>query len=216
MIVITACLIAERIWIPRHPNTHYVRTKMGEEAGTSLDRLLRRIDPPQAIVGTGFCGGLSPDLHTGTTVVAERIIQENKEIAIDPLLIEGALRALDSAEVPYAVGTIVTTARIAKSEDEKNILADKGAIAVDMESGALARVAHNHDIPFLPLRVVLDEQRDSLPFSHSRPFVRQVLAHPYTTSHVFRSAVVAGQAIGRAVSAIVDTPELWSRQCVAQ
>lgn len=216
MIAITACSIAERVWIPHRPDTRRVRTRMGDGAGSSLSRLLCRIDPPQAIVGTGFCGGLSTDLSTGTAVIGNRVIQRGEEIAISRSLVESAQRALDATDMPYMVGTIITTTRVAASEAEKNALADTGAIAVDMESGALARIADRYGIPFLPLRVVLDEQRDPLPFGNDSVIAGQVLAHPLAALRTLRLVVIAGGAIWRTMSAVVDSLAPRSERCVAQ
>jgi len=216
LIVITACSVAERVWIPHRADVRRVRTRMGDGAGSSLNRFLSRIDPPQAIVGTGFCGGLSPDLRTGTAVIGKRVIQRGEEIAVSCSLVESAQRALDATGIPYMVGSVITTTRVAASEAEKNALADTGAIAVDMESGALARIADRYGIPFLPLRIVLDEQRDPLPFGNDSVVAGQVLAHPLATLRTLRLVVIAGGAIWRAMSAVVDSLTPRSERCVAQ
>jgi adenosylhomocysteine nucleosidase len=53
---------------------------------------------------------------------------------------------------------------VVSDPDDKSALAvSSGAIAVDMESAAIARVATEAGLPFVVLRVVADDAADALP-----------------------------------------------------
>jgi adenosylhomocysteine nucleosidase len=67
--------------------------------------------------------------------------------------------ALLSSGVPVATAALKTS-----------MFHQTRALAVDMESAAVAEVAADHGLPFLALRVILDTARDSLPESILRAF----------------------------------------------
>jgi adenosylhomocysteine nucleosidase len=52
---------------------------------------------------------------------------------------------------------------VADAGAKRLLSARTGASAVDLESGAVARVAHRHGLPFAVLRVVCDPAHRSLP-----------------------------------------------------
>ena len=215
MIIVTTTSLAERMWIPRLSGVRCVHTRMGEGAATLSRSLQRVVDGPIAIVGSGFCGGLSSEAQAGTVIVADAISYRGEKIAIDQALVECARRALIAANLPFLVGRIVTSQKVAKSTEEKEKLARTGAIAVDMESGILSRAAHDKGIAFLPLRVVLDTREEPLAFNADRLDVVRALAHPIATLHLLKTVIVAGRTIGRAIVAV--TNELLPRreECVA-
>ena len=61
-------------------------------------------------------------------------------------------------------GRLLTSARSVGSVEDKAALFERtGAVAVDMESAAIAEVAEQHGLPFLAVRVVVDSAGDVLP-----------------------------------------------------
>lgn len=215
MIIVTAPSFAERIWIPRLPGVRSVATPMGKRAGNSLFRSLQDIDRPSALVSTGFCGGLFSDALTGTIVIGDTIDYEGEQITVDANLVERARKALTTASLPFCIGKIVTTRGVVKSPQEKDKLARTGALAVDMESGPLARVALAAGIGFLPLRVVLDTHDRPLLFNADRSDLLVALTHPVFTLQLLRTVIIAGRVIGRAITAIVTELAPRREECVA-
>jgi len=215
MIIVTAPSFAERIWIPRLPGVRSVATPMGKRAGNSLSRSLQDIDRPSALVSTGFCGGLFSDALTGTIVIGDTIDYEGEQITVDANLVERARKALTTASLPFLVGKIVTTRGVVKSPQEKKNLARTGALAVDMESGPLVRVALAAGIGFIPLRVVLDTRDRPLMFNADRSDLPMALAHPVLTLQLLRTVIIAGRVIGRAIAAIVTELAPRREECVA-
>ncbi|MEA3239783.1 MAG: hypothetical protein U9Q94_08435 [Candidatus Bipolaricaulota bacterium] len=213
--MVTAASRAERIWIPRLPGLCCVHTPMGVGAGDSLSRSLQGLDTPSTIVSTGFCGGLCTSVPAGTVVIGNTIEYEGERITVDAALVERARRALTIANLPFLVGKIATTRSVAKSSQEKKNLARTGAIAVDMESGPLGRVALAAGIGFLPLRVVLDTRDRPLLFNADRSDLLVALAHPICTLQLLRAVIIAGRMIGRAIAAIVTEFATRREECVA-
>ncbi|GEM_PF-530138 len=215
MIIVTAPSCAERIWIPRLSGVRCLRTPMGVGAGDWLSRSLRGLDAPGTIVSTGFCGGLSTGVPAGTVVIGNTIEYEGEQITVDAELVERARKALTTTNMPFLVGKIATTRNVVKLPQEKKNLARTGAIAVDMESGPLARVVLAAEIGFLPLRVVLDTQDRPLFFNADRSDLLVALAHPISTLGLLRTVIIAGRVIGRAIAAIATELATRREECVA-
>jgi hypothetical protein len=56
-----------------------------------------------------------------------------------------------------------STSIVSSSKEKKQLHAITGAIALDMESVAVARVAKQHTLPFLTIRVIADPVNMNLP-----------------------------------------------------
>jgi adenosylhomocysteine nucleosidase len=136
-----------------------------------------------ALLSWGVAGGLDLALASGTAVVPREVMwraQGNgaadlRRIATTPWWRERLLSELQG-RVRVAHGAIYTgITPVAVACCKARLHADTGAVAVDMESAAIAEVACAHGLPFLALRVVLDTASDSLPESLMRAFEP---AHP--------------------------------------
>ena len=117
------------------------------------------------LLSIGLAGALSGDLKTSSFVVPRKILFEGgPEFQTDPAL--GAL-ITQGLEPEMAVdGDLLCVASEVASGDEKQRLgAATGAVAVDMESGHLARAADQIGVAFAAWRIILDEAGDSLPLS---------------------------------------------------
>jgi adenosylhomocysteine nucleosidase len=103
--------------------------------------------------------------------------------------------------------------RIAATAQEKAALAARtGAIAIDLESGSVARVAAEAGIPFIALRAICDPADRDLPpaallaldaYGHARPLavLWSVLRHPRQIPALMvtaREAKIALEALRRA------------------
>ncbi len=108
-----------------------------------------------ALLSFGLAGGLSPALEAGAVVVPASVLAGDQFWAVDP-----ALAALlgEPAGVLLAANGIIAT-REAKQAAWRRT----GAVAADLESGAVAQAASRRRIPFAVLRAVCDPARRSLP-----------------------------------------------------
>lgn len=109
-----------------------------------------------ALVSFGLAGGLDPVLFPGDLLVPFAVMDSGERLACDPALMQrlgGATR-----HVILAAQDIVPTAL-----EKRDLCRATGAHAVDLESGAVARVALAHGLPFAVLRAICDPANCSLP-----------------------------------------------------
>ncbi len=126
------------------------------------------------LMSIGIAGGLAPGLPPGTIVVPDSIVTDE---GIYPALAECAERAR------ARVGSLYGGRRIVDTVAEKGALAARtGAIAVDLESGPVAREAAAAGIPFIAIRAIADPGWEALPPAallpldyRGRPILRSVL-----------------------------------------
>lgn len=85
---------------------------------------------------TGVCGGLEPSLEPGQIVVADAVVGvDGSHLALPTA--PSLAAALAAAGLAVRVGPILTTDRLVRGP-ARRALADRGAVAVDMESAVLA------------------------------------------------------------------------------
>jgi hopanoid-associated phosphorylase len=117
------------------------------------------------LVSFGLAGGLSPAVAPGDLILADAVMLPHDErIATDvawrsrlSALIQVAGRAPHQAAVAGSDRLLVTVAA------KRALFAATGALAVDMESHAVAEAAHAAGRPFLVLRAIADTADQALP-----------------------------------------------------
>src|SRR5512144_245586 len=136
--------------------THVHHTGMG---GRATDGGQRVPDPATGLLVAGVCGGLSPSLQPGDLVVATEVRGAGRAVGCPswPLL-AGALRRRG---LTVHTGPVTTTARLVRDGDRTR-LAGTGAVAVDMESAALASGLAAAAGPVAVVRAVADTPGTSL------------------------------------------------------
>jgi len=144
----------------------------------------------EAVVSTGFCGALDPELREGGIVVGSAVLlADTGETVVcdmpDPIP-ENAF-----------VGIVISQNRIASTASEKRSLAESGAIAVEMEAGGVVRHTRRNGIPFYCVKVVSDRADESFAFDLNsmrspegriaRGKIRTyALTHPHLLPDLFR------------------------------
>jgi hopanoid-associated phosphorylase len=129
--------------------------------GGEADRLERELDvlagSATALLSSGLAGALTPDLDVGDVVIGSACFG----VDTTPSAFAGQLaRWLPEARL----GLIAAGDIPAATADEKQLLyARTSALAVDMESHVVARVAARYGLPFAALRVISDTANESLP-----------------------------------------------------
>jgi adenosylhomocysteine nucleosidase len=107
------------------------------------------------LISFGIAGGLDPDLRPGDLVVADRVITAAGE---HPALADCA------AALGARVGAVYGDTALMPDPGYKRALRQStGALAVDMESGAVAMVAAEAGITCLVIRAVADIAAHGLP-----------------------------------------------------
>lgn len=144
-----------------------------------------------ALLSWGVAGGLDPDLPTGAICLPATILDAGGRGAPGPGAArsgtgEGAvpLERLATSDhwraafldalaaqparlegAPLSEGALLsgTSAALASVAAKRAALESTGAVAIDMESGAVARVARDASLPFIAVRVIIDAFDDEIP-----------------------------------------------------
>lgn len=137
----------------------------GPEAAARAARQLLD-DGARALVSAGLCGALDPALEAGSLVLPARIVSRadpaRSWMADAPW--HAAVAGRLGAQGPIATGAMLGSDTAVVSVAGKHSLAARtGAVAVDMESHAVAAVAAEAGVPLLVLRAVADSADDALP-----------------------------------------------------
>ncbi|HVC01688.1 MAG TPA: hypothetical protein VND80_05730 [Steroidobacteraceae bacterium] len=117
-----------------------------------------------ALVSWGVAGGLDADLCAGAILLPVEILAEDgRRFATTPAWRERQHAAL-AAHHRIASGALLSRATaIGGAAAKATARRMSGAVAVDMESAAIAGVAAARRLPFLAVRVVVDAADDELP-----------------------------------------------------
>jgi adenosylhomocysteine nucleosidase len=132
---------------------HIVHTGVGETvARARLNEYLQN-NSPSFLISSGFAGATQEDYQLGDLILARNFS--------DPGVLTRAERILQEQNVRTVVGW--TAAKIMNSAAEREQIWNQyQAIAVDMESRAIAEICAAHGLPMLSLRVLSDTPRDPL------------------------------------------------------
>jgi len=98
------------------------------------------------ICSMGYCGALEAEMKVGAIFVAERIETGDGAYA--------AVRPQSARQ--HHVGVLASLNRVAQTADEKRELRARGASAVDMEAGGVARKAVELEVPLCCIKSVTD------------------------------------------------------------
>jgi adenosylhomocysteine nucleosidase len=128
----------------------------GQPAGAALAAERLVAEGATALVSFGLCGGLDPRLGPGAIVVPRRVLSGNDAFPCSVAL--GAALGGMTHEALLAADAVIPSARA-----KWTLFQSTGAAAVDLESGAVARVAARHGLPFAVLRAVCDPASLDLP-----------------------------------------------------
>jgi len=118
------------------------------------------------LISWGCAAALSTSLKPGDLILADKLIDDgNVEVAANADWHSYTKNIL-------ATGMVVHTGRLAESKsivssskDKKQMHSITGAVALDMESIAIARVARQQTLPFLAIRVIADPVNMDLPLA---------------------------------------------------
>lgn len=117
----------------------------------------------KAIVSFGLAGGLNAAAQTGTVVLPAAIVSDQGQWPSDSAW-RGRLAGVLAARFSPSQQPLYSADRVLTTLSAKSLAASEfGAAAVDMESAAIARVAFEHGVAFVAVRVVADGPLDELP-----------------------------------------------------
>jgi len=157
-----------RACLPDGTDLMAVRAGIGVERASAAASWLIS-EGVSALMGMGLSGGLYPGLKAGQLVVAKSVLAmdcgKNRTCwTADAAAVDHARAAFASEGVPVACGTVLTTAEgILTVSRKASLFNQTRALAVDMESAAIARAAQETHLPFFILRAVCDPADEAVP-----------------------------------------------------
>ena len=188
------------------------RTGIGKRAEAVLRAVLED-HRPLLVLSVGVCGALDPKLRAGDLVLCQTVQAASSgdphvaPVHSDEGVLSQALAAAEAGGVRVRVGQSLTVDRVVgEPAEKKGLWQSRGLDVVEMESYCLGTVARERGLPFLAVRVVLDEQGDTLP---ALPGVVQpdgstrlwrvlpyALKHPGQVPRILSMAVSERRALG--------------------
>jgi nucleoside phosphorylase len=149
-----------------------------------------------AVVSTGFCGGLDPAMKIGDVFAATSIQMAG---ALEPV-------SAPQSQREFFKGTLVSRDRVAQTAEEKRDLHRSGASAVDMEAaGVLSRV-REWGMPFYCIRSVTDLADESFHID---------LNSARSADGRFSTARILAEAVRRPVTIAPELLDLRRRCAIA-
>ena len=171
------------------------RSGAGREAAARATEALIAGHQPKWVLSAGFAGGLTPDVKRHDVIMADRLVDAaGTRLAVDLRVDPQSL-----AKTPGVhVGGLLTVDQIVRFPEEKRALGERHqALAVDMESFAVAEVCRREQVKFLAIRVVSDPLEEQLPSDVER-LLRQ-------NTHLSR----LGAAVGAAWKRPGSVKDMW-------
>lgn len=136
----------------------------------------------ESIINVGVAGTLTPGLHIGDIAIATATVQHDMDtsalgdpvgliskinivnIECDKNLMQSAIRAAETTGARAIAGVIATGDQFISDNSKKEIIVKRfGAIACEMEGGAIGHVCYVNRVPYLVLRAISDEADGTAP-----------------------------------------------------
>ncbi|MDY6010108.1 MAG: 5'-methylthioadenosine/adenosylhomocysteine nucleosidase [Duodenibacillus sp.] len=130
----------------------------------------------ECIVNSGVAGTLTSELHIGDVAIATACVQHDMdtsplgdpygllsginvvELPADQTMVQALDRVCREAGVNHRLGPVATGDQFVHTMERRRWISDTfGAVAVEMEAGAIAHVCYVNRVPFAVIRVISDE-----------------------------------------------------------
>jgi nucleoside phosphorylase len=125
-------------------------TQIGTQAAANKAEIVLDTSPIDHLVVVGIAGGIGPSVDIGDLVIPELVLDLSTRIAYRPT---------NLGSKPLR-GTLVTSDEVPVDLAEVARLESQGAIAVDMETAAIAAVCERRGCPWSVFRAISDRADD--------------------------------------------------------
>ncbi|MDN5870773.1 MAG: purine phosphorylase [Nitrococcus sp.] len=116
------------------------------------------------LLSWGLAGGIEPGITSGTLIAADQVmLASSTAYRTDRAWRQRVLSALPPRVAVVEAPLFASEGIVATAADKASLLHRYAAVAVDMESGGIARAASRYGLPLLVLRVVVDPVDMALP-----------------------------------------------------
>lgn len=160
-------------------NTEYLVLQSGLGLARAEEAALWLVDQGvHALVSLGISGGLIAGLATGDLILADALILATQELKSDAAWMRQGSVVLQKQGLILHSGRLVSVVDAVLSPNDKVDLAkETGAIAVDMESAAVAHVAELTGLPYLALRSICDTVSQEVGLDPARILTKEGRVH---------------------------------------
>lgn len=181
-------------------------TGIGTRAAARIAERVLDSTPVDHLIVVGVAGGIGASVDIGDLVVPDLVIDLSTGSEHRPFPLGNTMPR----------GTLVTSDELLVDPDEAARLERQGAIAIDMETAAIAAVCESRHCPWSVFRAISDRaddgSTDAAVFSLAGPdgspdlpaLARFVLSKPWRVPQLARLARGMSLATNRAASAVVD------------
>lgn len=159
----------------RHAGLAYrlVLTGIGPQAADAAARAVLNQEAVILAVSVGFAGALLPSASVGDVIVATSVVSGKfdggwTQCGTPTVCDDRVRRSVQAAAADIGVearsGSLLSLATVVcRAFEKQDLRRATGAVALDMESAAIGKVAQSHGIPFAVVRTVSDVAGEDLP-----------------------------------------------------
>ncbi len=176
-----------------------VLSGMGEKAASDGGLVLVE-KGADALISWGSAAALHPQLRPGSFIIPEKILTEDGGVFFaDANLRNRILQLIDPGSKVFSEPLYGSPSLLSSPNEKKALFQKTGAIAADMESTGLAKIAADFRLPFVALRAISDSAQMHLPTAIANSFnsqgelgllklTIQLILHPAEWRAVFQLA----------------------------
>lgn len=118
-----------------------------------------------ALVSWGTAGALTDNIQPGDLLLADSIVaNDGNKYSFDAEWNKRIINYLSNTSLQIHNGKIAHAQQVlVTTEDKKKLYGETNALAVDMESLAIAQIAINEKLPCISVRAIIDEASQCIP-----------------------------------------------------
>ena len=160
VLIVVAMELEARVVRKACPNAPLLVTGVGARSAERAITQALADSPPDAVLHVGWAGGLRAGLARGDLV----LVTAADGLAVPDDLLDPVRNALARLPCRLSQGPLATASRVVAEPVDKLALGRAtGALAVDMESGPVARACSEAGVPWIGLRAISDPADQRLP-----------------------------------------------------
>jgi adenosylhomocysteine nucleosidase len=167
---------------------------VGKECARIAAEMTIRCYRPDLIISAGFGGGLQPSVRDGDIVIGTEVLDLREDNGYQvrwrsehPLPPHEELRAIDVGSLIHFGKILTADEMVLRSDTKVRFGKVTDALAVDMETSAVADVTTAHDTNMLAVRCITDNDHEDLPDEFNDFFVLGQLQRSRVLSACARS-----------------------------
>jgi len=171
---------------------------MGKKRAEIATHAALNLGPVREVISAGWAGAINAEVPVGAVLFASAVIDEETGEKFE------AEQESDSGNGAGADALLLTVNHVVSAAEKRSLRVKYAADMVDMEAGAVARVARSKGIPFLAMKGISDAHDFDLPGMEKfatpdgqfreRAFAAHIVLRPWLWKPAFSLAGNSGTA----------------------